>query len=155
MRHCCSLNALVLLVVIQLVSLPTFAHEGQYQALVLVTASDSEIEKLQPRMFRKLFLNVPVTSVDQPLIPLINTSDDLLYEIFLQKVVYMSERHYERMLISKTFRTGRPRPARFSDNAELVTALNSISGAVSVMWRKIAEKEKAIRIVQTLWEDRH
>jgi hypothetical protein len=155
MRHRGSLNVLMLLVVIQLIPLPVFAHEGQNQALVLVAASDSQIEKLQPRLFRKLFLDVPVTSNNQPLIPLINTSDDLLYEIFLQKVVYMSERHYERMLISRTFRTGRPRPARFSDNSELVKALNSTPGSVSVMWRKIAEEEKAVRIVQTLWEDRH
>lgn len=155
MSHRYPFKITVLLFVIQLMSLPSFAHENKYQALVLVTANDSKIEKLQPRLLRKLFLDIPVTSNNQLLVPLINNSDDMLYEIFLQKVIYMSERHYERMLISKTFRTGRPRPARFSDNAELVKALKSIPGSFSVMWHQTAEKEKAIRIVQTLWEDRH
>jgi len=150
-----SINAVILLIIIKLISLPVSAHEDRHQTLVLVTASDSLVKKLRPGLFRKLFLAVPVASNNQALTPLINISDDLLYEVFLQKVVYMSKRHYERMLVSKTFRTGRPRPARFSDNIELVKALNSISGSVSVMWQKDAENEKFIRIVQTLWEERH
>ncbi len=147
-------NILILLL-IQLIPVPASAYENRHQVLVLVTSANSQIDKLQPRLFRKLFLVVPVTVNNQPLVPLINDSDELLYAVFLQKVVYMSERHYKHMLISKTFRTGRPRPARFSDNSKLVKALNSIPGSVSVMWRKTAEQENSVRILQVLWESRH
>ncbi len=108
-------NLSLLLVITLLMPVQAFALESHNQALVLVlvTARSNQIEKLQPRQFRKLFLDVPVFSNNEQLIPLINTSDKLLYEIFLQKVVYMSVRNYERMLISNTFRTGRPRPEMF------------------------------------------
>jgi len=150
-----SIHIVILLLIIKLITTSVFAGEERHQTLVLVVANDSLIKKLRPGLFRKLFLAVPVASNDQALVPLINTSDDFLYEVFLQKVVYMSKRHYERMLISKTFRTGRPRPARFSDNTELVKALNSTPGSVSVMWKRTARQEKSIRIVQVLWEERH
>ena len=155
MKHRYFINGVVLLIIIKMISVSVFAHKNRYQALVLVTANDSQIETLQPDLFRKLFLAVPVVLNNQKLIPLINTSDDLLYEVFLQKVVYMSERYYERMLISKTFRTGRLRPARYSNNTKLVKALKSIPGSISFMWSTTAEKEKYIRIVQVIWEERH
>ncbi|VAW65136.1 hypothetical protein MNBD_GAMMA11-2130 [hydrothermal vent metagenome] len=145
----------LLLVLTGLVSVPVQAREGRNMALVLITASDYPLEKLSASEVRRLFINEPVVLKQQKITPLINTSDELQYEIFLQKVVYMSERYYERMLISKTFRRGRARPERFSDNNELVNALVSISGSVSVMWRETAEKEKRIRIVQTLWKKQH
>ena len=149
------INTLCLLISLNLLTTVAIAHENRSQTLVLVTASNSPVNKLPPGQFRKLFLDVPVKSNGQLLVPLINMSDDLLYEIFLQKVVYMSKRHYERMLISKTFRTGRPRPARFDNNEELVKALKTIPGAVSIMWEKTARKNREIKIVQVIWEERH
>ncbi|VAW60680.1 hypothetical protein MNBD_GAMMA09-1403 [hydrothermal vent metagenome] len=149
------LSFFVLLLIINFAATPALAHESRYPALVLVTAGAQPVKRLSPTQFRKLFLNLPVVSGKQQLVPLIYTSDRFLYEIFLQKVIYMSERNYERMLVSKTFRTGRPRPGKFSSREKLVKALLSTPGSISFMWRDTAEKEKQLRIIQTLWEEKH
>ncbi len=149
------LRAFLLLLIIYFTAMPAFAHENRYQALVLVTANTTLMDKLSPTQFRKLFLNLPIISTGQALRPLLNTSDSFLYEIFLQKVVYMSERNYARMLISRTFRNGHPRPEKFSAQAKLVKALISTPASVSFMWRNAAEKEQQLRIVQKLWEEQH
>jgi len=154
MRHLPFLKQLILLIII-LISSPVSAHKNNHQKLVLVTANHNQINTLQNSQVRKLFLNIPIINNNKQLIPLINNSDELLYEIFLQKIAYMSERNYERLLIAKTFRTGRPRPERYSDNNKLIKALKNTSNSVSIMWEDIAKKQTEIRIVQTLWEDRH
>jgi len=143
------------LLMLLLMSLQVSAQDDKQRTLALVTASDIQFERLTPNAVRKLFLGIPVSSYDQPLTVLLNNNSDLLNEIFLQKVVYMSERHYERMLVSQTFRTGRPRPAKFSDHGKLVEALKSTPGSVSLMWQKDADKDEAIHVLQILWQGRH
>ncbi|VAW60014.1 hypothetical protein MNBD_GAMMA08-2971 [hydrothermal vent metagenome] len=144
----------ILLIIINLMIAPVYAHNSSHPTLVLVSSTHSSIEQLKPSLVRKIFLNFHTSFNNQHLTPLINSSNELLYEIFLQKVVYMSERNYDRYLIAKTFRSGIPRPEKFSNTKKLITALQSISGSVSVMWKKNAIDEKNIRIIQVLWEER-
>ncbi|MCL5669464.1 MAG: hypothetical protein M1392_05745 [Gammaproteobacteria bacterium] len=40
------------------------------------------------------------------LVPLLNTGDPMLYEVFLQKVIFLSARNYERQVLSRVFRMG-------------------------------------------------
>lgn len=144
----------ILFIIINLMIAPVYAHNSSHPTLVLVSSTHSSIEQLKPSLVRKIFLNFHTSFNNQHLIPLINSSNELLYEIFLQKVVYMSERNYDRYLIAKTFRSGIPRPEKFSSTKTLISALQSISGSVSVMWKKNAIDEKNIRIIQVLWEER-
>jgi len=147
-------KSVILFIIINLMMAPAIAHNKSHPTLVLVSSTHSSIEKLKPSLVRKIFLNFHTSFNNQHLTPLINNSNELLYEIFLQKVVYMSERNYDRYLIAKTFRTGMPRPEKFSNTKNLIAALQAASGSVSVMWKKNADDEKSIRIIQTLWEER-
>lgn len=145
----------IIFIISQLMTIPLYAHNKKTKTLVLVSSIDNPVKPLKPAVFRKLFLNEPVIINNKKIRPILNTSDKLLYEIFLQKVVYMSQRHYERTLISKAFRTGRPRSPRFSNIKELLNELKSTPGSVSFMWLNSIEKEKNIYVIQTLWVERH
>jgi len=130
------------------------ADEPNEFTLVLVSAADLGDGQLTPNQLRRVFLGIPVSIGGKAISALRNTSDPLLVEIFLQKVVYMSKRRYKRQLVSQTFRTGQMRPPNFNSNDDLVQALKSSPDSVSVMWERDAEKDPALHIVQVLWKGR-
>jgi len=149
-RRCLVFAGLLLLLIGT--SLP--ADEPHEVTLVLVSAADLGDSQLTPNQLRRVFLGIPVLIDGVNIRALRNTSDPLLNEIFLQKVVYMSEHRYKRQLVSQTFRTGQMRPPDFKVQDDLVQALKSIPGSVSVMWERDAKKDPALHIVQTLWKGR-
>jgi len=139
-----------LLLLLSGTSLP--ADEPREVTLVLVSAADLGDDQLTPNQLRRVFLGIPVLVDGENIRALRNTSDPLLVEIFLQKVVYMSKRRYKRQLVSQTFRTGQMRPPNFNENDDLIQALKSIPDSVSVMWERDAEKDPALHVVQVLWK---
>ncbi len=126
-------------------------HEG---TLVLVSVADLGDGQLTPNQLRRAFLGIPVLVNGENIRALRNTSDPLLNEIFLQKVVYMSEPRYKRQLVSRTFRTGQMHPPDFKVQDDLVHALKSVPGGVSVMWERDANKDPALHVIQVLWKGR-
>ncbi len=120
--------------------------------LVLVTAADSPIDPLSAGQIRSVFLGLPIENRGVQLRPLQNVSDPLLYEVFLQKTVFMSARSYERQLILRVFRSGGQRPLRFEDERGLVATLRHNPGAITYMWEHSARQTAGIRILQGLWE---
>jgi len=147
-RRCLFFAGLILL--LSGTSLP--ADEPQEVTLVLVSGADLGVGQLTPNQLRRVFLGIPVSIGDKAIRALRNTSDPLLIEVFLQKVVYMSKRRYKRQLVSQTFRTGQMRPPNFNEHDDLVKALTSIPDSVSVMWERDAEKDPALHVVQVLWK---
>lgn len=137
-----------------LIGTPLSADESDQATLVLVSVADLGDGQLTPNQLRRVFLGIPVSVNGENIRALRNTSDPLLNEIFLQKVVYMSERRYKRQLVSQMFRTGRTRPPIFKLRDNLVQALKSVPGSVSVMWKKEAQKHSALHIVQVLGKGR-
>jgi len=131
-------------------SLP--ADEPNEFTLVLVSAADLGDGQLTPNQLRRVFLGIPVSINGDDIRALRNTSDPLLIEVFLQKVVYMSKRRYKRQLVSQTFRTGQMRPPNFNKHDDLVQALESIPDSVTVMWKRDAEKDPALHVIQVLWK---
>lgn len=123
-------------------------------ALVLVLVSGADLGDIQltPNQLRRTFLGIPVSINGKGIRALRNTSDPLLNEIFLQKVVYMSEQRYNRQLVSRTFRAGRMWPPNFERQDDLIQTLKSIPGSISVMWEKDAKKDPALHIIQVLWK---
>lgn len=119
--------------------------------LVLVTAHAAPIAPLPPAEVRRLFLGVAQPRDGLLLMPVHNVSDSLLYEVFLQKVVYMSARNYERVVIAQVFRAGGQRPLRYDNKAALVAALQRNPGTVTYMWAHDARRIPGIRVVQDLW----
>ena len=121
-----------------------FAAERQ---LVLVAAQGSAVTTLAPAEVRKLFLGGAVE-------PLVNASDELLHEVFLQKVVFMAARSYDRHVLGLVFRSGGHRPARYTSTEELVQALAREPRAVTYMWADQARRLRGVKIVQELWHGR-
>ncbi len=141
-----------LLLLLSGTSLP--ADESPEVTLVLVSGTDFDGNQLTPNQLRRVFLGIPVSVNGEYIRALRNTSAPLLNEIFLQKVVYMSKRRYKRQLVSQTFRTGQIQPPDFKTHDDLVQALKSVPGSVSVMWKKDAKKDAALHVVQVLWKGR-
>ncbi|VAW76697.1 hypothetical protein MNBD_GAMMA15-183 [hydrothermal vent metagenome] len=148
-RVICSVGVLMLLLVA-----PLPADEPAEVALVLVSGSDLGGSHLTPNQLRRVFLGIPVKVGGQNIRALRYTGDSQLNEIFLQKVVYMTERRYERQLVSQTFRTGQMRPPNFDKRGALVQALKSVPYNVSVLWKHDAEKDPDLYVIQEIWKGR-
>jgi len=123
------------------------------EQVVLVVGEDSPIEDISPLELRKAFFGITVRQNNQILRPLRNSSDAQLNRIFLQSVVAMSERSYERRLFSLALKSGRPRPEEFTDHDDLVRALHEQPNSISYMWRIDAERSARIRIIKLLWQE--
>jgi len=122
-------------------------------AVVLVTSSDGPIQEMSSLEVRKAYMGVAVT-VDGTTVRAVRRADDeRLNQIFLQSVIAMSERSYERRLLSLVLRSGVPRPAEVGDLEELSELLERIPSAVSYMWRRDAEGDPGVRIIRILWQE--
>jgi hypothetical protein len=119
--------------------------------LVLVVANDSPIEELTALDMRKAYLGVAVQVEGRTIKPYRLSGNEHLNEVFMQSVIAMSERSYERRLLSLTLKYGRPRPVVVGTPAELIDALESDPMAIGYLWEEDAENIPAIRIVRILW----
>jgi hypothetical protein len=127
------------------------SYAASERALVLVANANSELGTLSPPEIRRLYLGAAVVRNGQQLEPLRNLSDASLQEIFLQRVVYLSERAYERQIISKVFRLGGRRPVAYDDADELLEALRKSPNTVSYMWADMVPTGEGIAVVAELW----
>jgi hypothetical protein len=143
-----TLAAVVILTVVGVAAASSAAVE---RALVLVTGANSSLDALSPPEIRRLYLGAVVVKDGRQLEPLRNLSDETLQEVFLQRVVYMSERAYERQLLSKVFRLGGKRPEAFYDREELIRALRTDPNTVSYMWLDAAHRDSRVKVVTELW----
>lgn len=126
------------------------AAEARY--LVLVSGAISSVPQLTPGEVRKLFLGVVLIKDGQRIEPLLNATDPLLHEVFLQKIIFMSGDNYHRQLNARIAATGDPRPQEYTDHWQLISALRSRRGAVSFMWNKDVRAQMGIKMVQELWQ---
>jgi hypothetical protein len=124
---------------------------AEHQA-VLVTSSTSPIQEIDSLELRKLFLGFNVTRNGKFVKGLRNTEDDDLNSIFLQSVVAMSEKSYERRNTSLTLRKGIPRPIEYDKSEDLLIALSKNPYSVSYMWKESAVNNPDLKILRVLWE---
>ena len=121
--------------------------------LLLVCDTNSNLSYLSPTEIRKLFLNVPVIKNGVQLKPLRNVSDPLISDIFLQKVIFMSKRSYERKLLSRIFRYGGKNIPIYSEIHKLKAKLHLTPEAVTYMWSDQVEQDNSLKSLGVLWED--
>lgn len=119
------------------------------QKLVLVVSSESSLAELKPGELRKLFMGLPVSKQGHVIKPLRNMSDERLNQVFLQKVVYMSEGRYEHHLIARVFRIGGVRPAQFESSQSLTQALAEDPMRVSYMWEDDVPDDSNLKILHS------
>jgi hypothetical protein len=153
MERCISVRVRVLqsliFVILTCVSLTSWADV----AVVLVTDKDSPIQRISSLDIRKAYLGIPVSVDGNTVRALRRRDDERLNQIFLQSVVAMSERSYERRLLSLMLKFGTPRPDVVGDSDELLELLARFPSSIAYMWKSDAEKDPRVRIIGVLWQE--
>lgn len=148
LSQCLPSKQIYILLMSLLLSLSVYSKE-----LVLVSSTTANYEALSSFEVRKIFLGYPIKRENTPLIAIRNKSDEESYQIFLQKVVHLSARNYERRLMSKTFRTGTPTVLEINSLLTLKHKLLNNEFHISVMWLEDVELESNLKVLQTLWKE--
>lgn len=121
------------------------------RSLLLVASEELEIDVLSRAELRKVFLGVPVARNRVRLRPLLNSTDPLATSIFLQQVIFMSEREYRRQLVSRAFRLGDQRPREFDELDALVNQLRVTPGSLTYMWSDELQEQQGLKSLGVVW----
>ena len=120
--------------------------------VVLVAAATSPLNELDSLELRKLYLGYSVRRDGKLVRGLRNTQDEDLNRIFLQAVVAMSEKSYQRRLLSLPLRQGIPRPSEYNNPERLLEALSSDPYSVTYMWMDAAARSADLKTLKVLWQ---
>jgi len=130
---------------------PLPAAEGR--RLVLAGGPQATATDLTPAEVRKLYLGVAVRRNGVAFRPLCNHTDMVAYEVFMQKVMYMSGPAYERALMTRVVRSMSSRPPEYTAEKDLLQALATTPNAVTYMWADKAEAA-GLKVVAELWREK-
>ena len=130
----------------------TCLAQSTERRLLLVSGEQSQTGSFTHAELRKIFLGVTVIRNGVRIKPLLNSADSLAMNVFLQRVIYMSEREYKRQLVSRVFRLGDQRPREYDDVSELGEALRSMPGSLTFMWSDQLERQTGLQSLGVLWE---
>lgn len=130
------------------------AQADEARTLVLVTGSGESELNLSSAEIRRLFLGLPVGGQKPPVTALINRTDALLHQVFLQKVIFMSSHLYERQLLTNVVRQGGQRPPVYTDRQALLNALRAQPNSVTYMWRDQIPADADLVVVTEIWKGR-
>ncbi len=139
-------TVLVLLLVSNFTS--AFAAERR---LLLITNAKYKPLSLTNTELRRLFLGIPVFRKGNRLIPFVNKSEDLCYQVFLQSIIGMSEKRYERTLVSGFYRQGVSSPNIYQDQTKLLSELKKEELGISFLFDTEGIEEKQFNVVQEIW----
>ena len=118
--------------------------------LVMVTSAHSRIEALSRLMLRKIYLGLPSGVSSQSIHPLINQSNWMLHEVFLQKVLFMSKKAYERHLRHTKFSSNTVLPVAYRSEARLIEYLNAHPDSITFLTEQTAAQLPSVRVVTRL-----
>lgn len=130
----------------------SFGGDSNRRQLVLVAAARTPMTAMSNNDVRRIYLGLRDSNGSQRSVPLGNRSDPLLYEVFLQKVIFMSARNYERQILSHVYQSGSQRLVMYENRGDLVQHLVNDPDAVSYMWASDIKANSSLRIVQVIWE---
>jgi len=120
--------------------------------VVLVTSSESPITNISSLEIRKAYLGISVRIAGSTVRPIRQREDDRLNQIFLQSVIAMSQKSYERRLLSMMLKFGTPRPGEADSREGLIKTLQSNPFAIGYMWKSDADSDPRIHAVVVLWQ---
>lgn len=121
--------------------------------VVLVAGSDSRIEDISLLDIRKAYLGISVLLDAGTVRPVRRNDDERLNMIFLQSVIAMSEKSYERRLLSLMLKFGTPRPEEVDGRDRLLRRLERSPTAIAYMWQREAEADARVKIIRVLWQE--
>ncbi len=149
MERIASVNKILIILLMTLCFVDVQASE--VNNAVLVAATETPVAKFTNKELRLLYLGYPVTRGKLRFEPLINQSNEITYQFFLQKIMFMSEQSYNRKLVTRVFRHGGERPSSYKQRALLISELRNNSNAITFMQPDVAAKIEGVQVVQHLW----
>jgi hypothetical protein len=123
------------------------------EELVLIVSAQSNIDRLDSSLVRKLFLGLTVNQLGSRLRPVLNESDDRIKELFLQNVVSMSDSTYDRYILRLSLLQGRTQPIVFKDKKKLIDEIAADPSAVGYVWARDVAHDAHVKILRVLWHD--
>lgn len=119
---------------------------AEEQRISIVASTRSGIKAISAKEVRRAYLGASIVLNGIEVKPLLNQTDKLVGEVFLQKVLFMSAEAYERQLLSRTFR-GASRPKPYENLTDLLAALQGDDATITFMLYETAIKAPDIRII--------
>jgi hypothetical protein len=131
------------------VLLATPMAHAEEQRIAIVVNAESEITAISSKEVRRAYLGASIVLNGIEIKPLLNQTDPLATEVFLQKIMFMSSEAYERQLISRTFQGG-SRPKTYENLTAMLAALHHDNAAITFMLYETALQTSGIRIIGNL-----
>ncbi len=119
--------------------------------LFLVTKNENTPPALSKNELRSLFLGIPVYRNNNKLEPLINKSDERCYQTFLQSVLGMSNKRYERVQASMLDQAEMTVPPVYTDLDKLMFDLKKKNSAISFVFLEKELADDSLNVVQEIW----
>jgi hypothetical protein len=144
-------NALFLFVAIGLLTAP--APLRAEETLVLIAHKDSGLQSLESLEIRKLYLGFIVRDErNQAIRAMTNRSDVRLWDVFLQGVMGMSDKSYERRLLTLTLQSGRVRPRVVTDLPKLLQTIETEPNAVAFVLERDRVGHVDLKVHRVQWQ---
>ena len=122
------------------------------RAMVLVTNEICPFTEISTLDIRKAYLGIAVR-IDNALVrPHRLNGDTRLRQVFYQSVVVMSEKTYERRLLSLLLKFGTPRPVEYDNVDEMIVALKRTECGIGYMWLSDVGNQDGIKVLKLLWQ---
>lgn len=124
---------------------------GEHE-LVVITSAKNSFAPIARDDLRRLFLGIKPKHTKIKITPINNKSENIMYEVFLQKVIRMSAVAYERHLLSKVFTHGTQRIKTAEEYNKLLKELEYNENAISFVWANDLKQNPKVRVVQSIWK---
>lgn len=128
------------------VLLATPMVNAEEQRIVIVAGAGSGIKAISAKEVRRAYLGATIVLDGVEIKPLLNQTDKLAVEVFLQKVLFMSAEAYERQLLVRAFRSGSS-PKAYENRTDLLAALQNDNATITFMLYETATNIPGIRII--------
>lgn len=131
------------------VLLATPLVRAEEQLVAIVVNAESGITTISAKQVRRAYLGASIVLNGIEIKPLLNETNQMASEVFMQRIMFMSAEAYERQLISRSFQGG-VRPKVYEDLPELLSALHKDNAAITFMLYQMAIKTPGIRVIGKL-----
>lgn len=122
------------------------------RSVVLVTGKDCPLETVSTLDIRKAYLGIRVTldgsSVDAHRL----LGDEQLNRIFYQYIVAMSQKSYDRRLLSMMLKFGTPAPEGYASAEQLAQAIRQQQCDIGYLWKRDVSRYSNLKTVKVLWQ---
>lgn len=122
-------------------------HSASNDRLVMVISNQASLTALSNKELRRIYLGLTVKKSGEIITPVRNHTHDDLHEVFLQKVMFMSSRTYERQLNLRTIKKGIKPPTQFEKEEDILQYLENNPNMVSYMWESKAKDYSNLRVL--------